>query len=131
MQLALEALDPLADLEPLGRRARRRLLGGVERRRVDRLRPPAVEMVERRVVGDPQEPRAERRVAPEVLEPVEGAQERVLTDVLRLVGSDDPGGYPDDDRAVAVDELLKRAQLAARRAPDELASSGSSVVEEG
>ena len=77
-------------------------------------------MVERRVVGDPQEPRAERGVAAKVLEPVEGAQEGVLTDVLRLVGPDDPGGDPDHDRAVAVDELLERAQLAARGAPDEL-----------
>ena len=74
---------------------------------------------------------AERRVAAEVLEPVEGAQERVLADVLGLVGADDPGGDPDDDRPVAVDELLERAQLAARGAPDELGVVGSSVVEEG
>jgi hypothetical protein len=51
---------------------------------------------------------------------VEGAEERVLADILGLVGADDPRGHPDDDRPVAVDELLERAQFAARGAPDEL-----------
>ena len=62
-----------------------------------------------------------RRVtAAEVGEAVEGAQERVLADVLGLVGADDPRRHAHDDGAVAVDELLEGAQLPARRARDEL-----------
>ena len=77
-------------------------------------------MVERGVVGDPQQPRAERSIAPEPLEPVEGAQERVLAHVLGFVGADDAGGDPDHHGPVAVDESFERTQLAARGAPDEL-----------
>jgi hypothetical protein len=47
-------------------------------------------------------------------------QERVLADVLGLVGADDPRGHAYDDGPMAVDELLERGQLPARRARDEL-----------
>ena len=77
-------------------------------------------MVERRVVRDPQQPRPERRIAAEVVQAMERAQERVLADVLGLVGADDPRRHPHDHRPVAVDELPERAQLPARAAPDEL-----------
>ena len=55
-----------------------------------------------------------------MVQAVERAQERVLADVLGLVGADDPRGHPYDDGPVAVDELLERAQLPARGALDEL-----------
>ena len=65
-------------------------------------------MVERGVVRDPQQPRPEGRVAAEVVQAVERAEERILADVLGLVGADDPRRHSHDHGPVTVDELLER-----------------------
>ena len=77
-------------------------------------------MVKRGVVRDAQQPGPERRVAAEVLEAVEGAQERVLADVLGVLRADDPSRHADDHRPVTVHELRERVELATRGEPHEL-----------
>ena len=77
-------------------------------------------MVERGVVGYAQQPGAERRIAPEAVETMERTQERVLADVLRVFGADDPARDTDDDRTVPVDQLLERGQVAPRGAAHKL-----------
>ena len=118
-ELALQALDPLADLEALGGRRVRALLRRVDRLRVDGLGAPARKVVQRRVVRDAQEPRAEGGVAAEVREAMEGAQEGVLAHVLGILAAHHAGSDPHDDLAVALDELLERAQVARGRPLDE------------
>jgi hypothetical protein len=49
---------------------------------------------------------------------VERAQERVLADVLGLLAADDARRDAHDDVAVAFDERLERAQIAAERRLD-------------
>jgi hypothetical protein len=44
---------------------------------------------------------------------VERAQEGVLADVLGLLPADDARGNAEDDRAVALDQLLEGTQVAA------------------
>jgi hypothetical protein len=51
-----------------------------------------------------------------VVQAVERAQERILADVLSLLGADDPRRHPHDHGPVAIDELLESAQLTARQA---------------
>jgi hypothetical protein len=87
--------------------------------RVHRLGAAARQVVDGRVVGDLQQPRPERRVAAEPAEPVEGAQERVLADVVGAVAPDDAGGDPEHHVAVALDERLEGAEVAAQRSPHE------------
>jgi hypothetical protein len=82
------------------------------------LGPPAREVVDRGVVRDLQEPRAERGVGAEALEPVEGAQERVLADVLGIGAAGDAAGDAEDDVAVALHERLEGMQIPAQRRLD-------------
>jgi hypothetical protein len=71
-------------------------------------------VVDRRVVGDLQQPGAEGGVRAEALEAVEGAQEGVLADVLGVGAAGDPARDPEHDVAVALDEGLEGAQIAAQ-----------------
>src|SRR5919107_1472584 len=113
-KLALEPRDALAALQALGGQARdlplgpRGLLAGV----LDGLGAPPRQVVDRRVVRDLQQPRAERRVRAEALEAVERAQERVLADVLGVLAAGDPARDAEHDVAVSLDERLERAQVA-------------------
>src|SRR3954451_8182635 len=113
-KLALEPRDPLAALEALGRQLRDRLLRIVHDV-LDRLGAPARDVVDRGVVGDLQQPRAERGVGAEPPEAMERPQERVLADVLGLLAARDPGGDPDDDVAMALHQRLERVEVAAQR----------------
>src|SRR3954469_8825580 len=112
-QLALEPRHPLLALETLGRQPGHGALGVLlALARLDRLGPAAVEVVDRGVVGDLQEPGPERGVGTEARQAVERAQERVLADVLGLLAPDDARRDADDDVAVALDERLERTQIA-------------------
>jgi hypothetical protein len=79
----------------------------------------ALERVERGVLDDPHQPRAERPHVPEPVEPVERAQERVLGDVLGVLRPDEPRRGAEHDGPVTVDEDPERAQIPRRRPHDE------------
>jgi hypothetical protein len=96
-------------------RVRSLIFGRVRRRQ---LRAPS-DRRQRGVVGDAEQPRAERRLAPEPVETVERSQERVLRDVFRVVVPYYARGHAQDDLVVAHDELLERAQVAAPGPLDE------------
>ena len=65
------------------------------------------------------------------MQAVERAQERILADVLGLLGADDPRRHSHDDGPVAVDELLERASSPRVVRWTSSASSISCVVDEG
>ena len=65
------------------------------------------ESVERAVSRDLQQPRPKRRLAPEPLEAMEGAEKRVLGDIGALVFADDAGRHPQDDVLMSRHELLE------------------------
>ena len=131
-QLALEALDPLAHLEALGRRALRRSPRTRPRSRGRRARrAPAREVIERRVVRDAQQPRrgtARRRGSA----PRRWKARRNASWLTSSASSapDDPRGDAHDDVAMALDELLERAQIPLGREPHELrvVAPGGSVA---
>ena len=86
LELDVEPCQTLAELESLGRIP---LDGDVRSLIVDQIRRRQLRELpgrrERRVVGDAQQPGAERSLAAEAIQPVECAQERVLRDVLGVV----------------------------------------------
>jgi hypothetical protein len=71
-------------------------------------------VVDRRVVGDLQQPRPERGIGAVAAQAVERAQERVLADVLGLLAPGDPRRDADDDVAVALHERFEGTQVAAQ-----------------
>jgi hypothetical protein len=132
VELELKPINPLAELETLGGRALGTVrFGAVELSRIDRLRPASRQLVESGVVRDPQEPGPEGRVPPELLQSVEGSQERVLADVLGLVVAHDPGGNAHDDVPMTLDEPLERGMVAPRDPGDEDIVLVSAMIVDG
>jgi hypothetical protein len=86
--------------------------GLVERQR---RQPSRVQSIDRAVVRDVQQPRAKRRLAAPAREPVVGAQERVLGDVLGVVVAGDARGDTQHDVAVALDQSLEGLEIAGER----------------
>src|SRR4051794_14145358 len=122
-ELRLEALAPLGLDEHAGGLADI-LIGGVLRAPLVlqgqvRLRAPARECVQGRVVGDPQKPTLERTVAPVRLEPVEGPEQGVLRDVVGVGGPHDAGRHAVDAPAMARHQPLKGAEIPRAHAVDQ------------
>lgn len=65
-------------------------------------------------------PEAKRGVAAKLSQTMERAQERVLADVIGVVGSDDTAGDPEDNVAVALYEPLEGVHVTVQRSLDQL-----------
>ena len=80
----------------------------------------ALELVQAGVGRDPVEPRLDRRAALEALEPAPGAEQRLLHDVLGVLGrAEHPVAVDLEDAAVRLDEPPERALVAGASGRDE------------